>query len=60
MNQTQEQILLKIADGYNNSRKLADELGRNQEYLRRVIKTLENKGKIKIIKEPRGHTYEIV
>lgn len=55
----QDEILKKIAAGFNNSRKLADELHYNQEYIRRVISKLAGEGLIEIIKEPRGHTYVI-
>ena len=54
-----DEILEKIAAGFNNSRKLADELHYNQEYIRRVISKLAGDGLIEIIKEPRGHTYVI-
>ena len=54
-----DEILEKIAAGFDNSRKLADELHYNQEYIRRVISKLAGDGLIEITREPRGHTYVI-
>ena len=54
-----EEIFKKIAAGFNTSRKLADELHYNQEYIRRVIPKLAGDGLIEVIREPRGHTYWI-
>lgn len=54
-----EELLVKIADGYDNSRKLADATQYSQEHIRRVVSTLAGDGLIEIIREPRGHTYVI-
>ena len=55
-----EEVLKKIAAGFNNSRKLAEETHYSQEYLRRrVVPKLAEDGLIEIIREPRGCTYVI-
>ena len=54
------EILEKIGEGFDNSRKLAEETHYSQEYLRRkVIPKLAGDGLITIIREPRGCTYVI-
>ena len=53
-------ILEKIAAGFDNSRKLAEETHYNQEYIRRVVMTLADEELIKIVFEPRGNTYQVV
>lgn len=57
---TTDKLLEGISNGLNNSRSLSVELNMSQEYIRRLIKRLNAEGKIKIIKEPRGHTYKVV
>ena len=55
-----EEVLKKIGEGFNNSRKLSEELHYSQEYLRRkVIPKLAEDGLIEIIREPRGYSYVI-
>ena len=57
---TNDQILQHIGNGFTDSRMLAREMDMSQEYIRRVVKILADEGKVKIIKAPRGHTYEVV
>ena len=54
-----EELLKKIAAGFDNSRKLAEASHYSQEYIRRVVAQLAGDGLIEIIREPRGHTYVI-
>ena len=55
-----EEVLKKIGEGFNNSRKLSEELHYSQEYLRRkVIPKLAEDGLIEIIREPRGYIYRV-
>lgn len=52
-------ILQKIHEGFDNSRKLCLETGYAQEYVRRVANQLYAGGDIDIIREPRGNIYRI-
>ena len=54
-----EEILKKIAVGFDNSRKLTEETHYSQEYIRRVVAQLAGEEQVEIIREPRGHTYVI-
>lgn len=54
-----DEILEKIAAGFDNSRKLAEVTHYNQEYIRRVALKLADEKLIKIVFEPRGNTYRI-
>lgn len=57
---TNDQILEHIQRGFTDSRMLAREMDMSQEYIRRVVNTLADEGKVNINKSPRGHTYEVV
>ena len=59
MNQTQQEFLKAIAAGHDNSRKLAEEMHYNQEYIRRVVNQLAANELIEIIREPRGYNYKV-
>lgn len=55
-----DEVLKKIVVGHDDSRKLADATGYNQEYIRRVILTLEQDKLIKVTRAGRGNTYEVI
>ena len=59
MTLAKEDILRKIAHGYDNSRRIAAVTHYNQQYVQRCVLKLEEAGMITIRREPRGYTYHL-